>query len=180
MSDDSKVLVKASFHHILVPYFFLYILGFLFVIVVSIPLIPFWLIFGFYFCKRYFSSLECILKQQTLELKKGYLFHVEKTIPLDKIQDLTLRQGPLLRLFKLYMLDIETAGQSSPQGSSDAKIIGIIDAREFRDQVLSQRDLVVSKGEKTALEPSEKDHNVANILLDIKEVLQQIEKKIEK
>ena len=77
------------------------------------------------------------------------------------------------------MLDIETAGQSSPQGSSDAKIIGIINAREFRDQVLTQRDLVVAKDEKIAGKSSEEE-NVANILLDIKDVLKQIEKKLEK
>jgi membrane protein YdbS with pleckstrin-like domain len=180
MSEDSKVLVKAEFHQILVSYFFLYVLGFLFVIIVSIPLIPFWLIIGLYYCRRYFTSLECVLKEQTLELKKGHFFHVEKTIPLDKIQDLTLRQGPLLRMFKLHMLDIETAGQSSPQGNSDAKIIGIINAREFRDQVLTQRDLVVAKDENVVAKSSDNEKNVTAILLDIKDVLKQIEKKIEK
>ena len=84
--------------------------------------------------------MECKLTDQTLELKKGYLFRIEKTIPLDKIQDLTLREGPLLRALGICMLDIETAGQSSPQGSSDAKIIGIKDTKEFRDRVGQKQD----------------------------------------
>jgi len=175
MTKNFKVLFKAEFHPILIHYLFFYVLGFLFVIVVSIPLIPFWLIIGYYFCRRYYRRLECVLTEQTLELKKGHFFRVEKTIPLDKIQDLTLREGPLLRLFKICMLDIETAGQSNPQGASDAKIIGITDVRDFRDKVLAQRDLVVAQGFKSPQKMIEQEDDVS-VFVEMRDSLHRIEK----
>jgi len=44
-----------------------------------------------------------------LEFKKGIFFRVEKTIPLENIQDLTFNEDPLLRYLDLRVLKIETA-----------------------------------------------------------------------
>lgn len=147
--------------------------------VFGILLIPFWLIFGRMYLNRYFKSLFCELTTRALKFKKGVIFQVERTIPLDKIQDLTFREGPLLRYFGLSVLKIETAGQSV-QGSSDMSLIGIIDAREFREEVTDQRDTITdlgsasasSKKTETAQEGSE------DTLKAILETLQRIEKKI--
>jgi putative membrane protein len=67
------------------------------------------------------------------------MFKVEKTIPLENIQDLTFIQNPLLNAFNLRILKIETAGSSNPQGS-DMQLIGIENMEHFKDTVMSQRD----------------------------------------
>ena len=158
------------------------VIGWFFITVVGLPFLPFWLIFGFYFCKKYFDRIECNLTEQTLELKKGHIFRIEKIIPLDKIQDLTLREGPLLRALNICMLDIETAGQSNPQGSSDAKIIGIIEARKFRDLVLAQRDLIITKGSQQTVisKLSDSESSETSLLTEIRNSLQRIEKLLDK
>ena len=58
------------------------------------------------------------LLERKLVVKRGILFVVEKSIPLEKITDVALSQGPLMRLFGLYRLSFETAGQSAPGGIS--------------------------------------------------------------
>ena len=158
---------------------FLIVVWWSFVSLIGIVFIPFWLLIGWYFCKRFYNSLECTLTEKTIELKKGVLFHVEKTIPLDRIQDLTLRDGPLLRALNLCMVEIETAGQSNPQGS-DAKIIGIDDAKEFRDSVLKQRDVMrqnikVATGEQNldSVKNERVFYEIRDTLLKIEEHLKQ-------
>jgi len=171
MIDQENVVQSAKFNKVLITYMFLIVLWWSLVSLVGIVIIPFWLFVGWYFCRRYYNSLECTLTTKTVEIKKGVLFHVEKTIPLDRIQDLTLRDGPLLRALKLCMVEIETAGQSNPQGS-DAKIIGIDNAKEFRDRVLQQRDLV-REDQKATEEavPADSRH----VLFEIRDALLKIE-----
>ena len=92
------------------------------------------------------------------------MFKVEKTIPLENIQDLTFIENPLLKAFDLRILKIETAGQSNPQGS-DMKLIGILNSKEFRDKVLRQRELINTQVLST---PNTKDSNQEHILSELK------------
>lgn len=119
----------------------------LLVTIIGIPLIPLWYLLGMWITGRYLSRMECILTQKTLIVRKGVLNRVEKTVPLEKITDLGLMQGPLMRLWNLHALTVETAGQSGP--GSLVKLHGIMDVEEFRDTVLTQRDrLMASSGQK--------------------------------
>ena len=64
---------------------------------------------------------------------------VEKTIPLENIQDVTFIEGPILKRFQLSTLKFETAGQS--QGQANAmQLTGIIDANDFRQQIMQRRE----------------------------------------
>ena len=53
---------------------------------------------------------------------------MEKTIPLENIQGVTLVEGPILRHFHLSTLKFDTAGHSVGQ-VSDVHLTGIIEAR---------------------------------------------------
>ena len=88
------------------------------------------------------AMLSCVLTEKTLQVAKGLFVRVEKTVPLDKITDMGLVQGPIMRHFGLETLSVETAGQSS-QGSL-LKLTGIVETRRFRDTVLRQRDEAVA------------------------------------
>jgi putative membrane protein len=105
-------------------------------------------------------------------VKRGIFFKVEKTIPLDKIQDLTVKEGPLLRKLGLRSLKIETAGQGTP-GASEADLIGIVDPLAFRDEVLRQRD---SMSAVPASRPGadEGTSGAMELLTEIRDLLSQI------
>ncbi|MBZ0177731.1 MAG: PH domain-containing protein [Melioribacteraceae bacterium] len=179
MSEDHKTIYEAKFHPILKTYLLVYTAFILLISVAGIVIIPFWLLgLGAYYCGRYFESLKCNVTTKTLEIKKGWFFRVEKTIPLDKIQDLTLKEGPLLRALKLHQIEIETAGQNVQQGSSDAKLIGIVNPREFRKFVIKQRDALIEHSSGNFLE----DQGVPNnkLLVQIRDSLKNIENLLNK
>jgi putative membrane protein len=105
------------------------------------------------------------------------IFRSEKNIPLDKIQDVGMVEGPLLRKLGLVQLSIETAGQSSAQGAADASLVGIIDARAFRDAILEQRDRVVGAAPASASEPQDRagSNSSHDVLVEISASLGRIE-----
>ncbi len=113
---------------------------FLFTIIgIPIGLIWFFLV-GPTIYRKAFARLSCELYPRRLVIRRGLIFRVEKTIPLTKIQDLTFRDGPILRALDLCKISVETAGQSAGPGMAEADLTGIINATEFKEAVLSQRD----------------------------------------
>ncbi len=151
---------------------------FLIIIIVGIVVLPFWLIFGYSYVNRYYENLFCELTTRALHFKKGIWFQTERTIPLDKIQDLTYQEGPVLRYFGLSQLKIETAGQSV-QGMADMTLTGIINSRNFREMVLDQRDLITDKQPSSSATPGkiDSDDDMITLLKKIHETLQKIEQK---
>jgi putative membrane protein len=170
------VLLEAEFDAKLQVYWMLSVIIVLFVSVVGIPLIPLWLIFGRGLHRKQLENLSCSLTERTLNLKRGVIFQVEKNIPLDKIQDVGLREGPILRRLGLASLSIETAGQSAPQGGADAALVGVIDPLGFRDAVLNQREAIVHKelpkSDRALPVPQDQD---SAVLVEIRDSLHRIE-----
>ena len=112
---------------------------------VFLPLALIWLCgVGQWWARHYFDKLECEITDSTLRYRKGILVQIEKTIPLENIQDVTFIEGPLLRRFNLSVLRFETAGQSK-DGSGEMKLIGIIDAESFRQQLLRRREAMKAR-----------------------------------
>ncbi|MEX0662314.1 MAG: PH domain-containing protein [Balneolaceae bacterium] len=167
---------EATFEPRIKKYFFWSGILILAVTVVGIILIPIWAIAGRMYINKYYDALFCELTTRALSFRKGVLFKTERTVPLDKIQDLTFKEGPVLRYFGLSSLYIETAGQSAQQ-SSDMTLIGIVDAHKFRAMVMDQRDNVTDhQSNSTSSEDSE--HSLAPILKEINENLKKIENKL--
>ncbi|RNC85466.1 MAG: PH domain-containing protein [Balneola sp.] len=175
MSQKAVVLKEAEFNPKLKTYLNLYGLFILLVSFITIPLIPFWLIIAPFFINKYYERLDCELTTRSLRFKKGLLVKIEKTIPLDKIQDITFREGPLLRKLGLSILRIETAGNSA-SAAADLSLIGIVDAHEFRQLVFDQRDKVTDNQSTGTL--SQGDESIVEVLKDIRESLKRIEGKI--
>lgn len=177
---DEVVLAEASFNRKVRSYWLLNGSLILTSIVVGIPLLPIWWIVGYALTERYLKRMSCVLTERSLKLSKGVLVRQEKTVPLDKITDLALIEGPIMRLLDLQALKVETAGTSTP--GSFITMVGIVDARAFRDTVLEQRDRVSfsGSGSHPALPPST-DADVADgpevlsTLAEIRDVLVRIE-----
>jgi putative membrane protein len=106
-----------------------------------IPLIPVILPFARWYWTRHYRNLQVILTSRDLKVHRGIFIREEKTIPLEKITDLAVVQGPVMRRLDVKGIKVETAGQSSGAGAL-VNIVGIAQTDEFRDSVLRQRDRV--------------------------------------
>lgn len=134
------MLIKASFNPLIRPYLVITIGFTLMMTIVGIPLAIIWFCgAGQWWARHYFDKLECELSDRILRYRKGILVQIEKTIPLENIQDVTFLEGPLLKRFQLSTLRFETAGQGSSKGN-DLKLTGIIDAHEFRNRIMQARE----------------------------------------
>ena len=173
MHSKPTVLAKAEFNPDIKKYLLIYGILLLAATLVGIVLIPIWAVLAPMFIKKYFNRLYCELTTRSLRFEKGFIFHVERTIPLDKIQDLTFKEGPLLKAFGMSILKIETAGNTG-QGMSDLTLIGIIDASNFRNKVLEQRDKVT---ENVSSGPADQPDTL-QVLKEIRDSLKNIENKM--
>ncbi|MEQ8425130.1 MAG: PH domain-containing protein [Cyclobacteriaceae bacterium] len=175
MNLESLTLQRAEFSPKIKTYILLVVAFFMTISVAGIPLLIIWFLgLGQYVGKRYYDHLACTLTDRHLEFKKGVLFRVEKTIPLENIQDLTFIENPLLKFLDLRVLKIETAGQSNPHGS-DMKLIGIVNPIEFKDKVLKQRELLTNRlrGDQT----ESTDNQINTLLTEIRDILSDIRNK---
>ena len=177
MIYESKTIETAEFNPKIKAYLLISIALLLTVTIMGIPLLIIWFLgIGQYFCKRFYENLVCTLSERHLNFQKGVLFKVEKTIPLENIQDLTFLENPLLKAFDLRILKIETAGQSNPKGS-DMKLIGILNTVEFRNKVLRQRELLRTEGLKPLKTNESSQDQVLNELKEIRNLLREIRDK---
>lgn len=176
MATKTQILQKAVFNPRIKKYLLIYGVLFSIITIVGILLLPIYLVVAPILINKYFNRLSAELTTRALRFEKGVIFHVERTIPLDKIQDLTFKEGPLLKYFGLSILKVETAGGSG-QGQADLTLIGIRDASEFRSQVLEQRDKVTDN--KYSSSTRETDESTLAVLKEIRDSLQSIDQKID-
>ncbi len=151
MSDD-VVLVEAEFNRKVRGYWLLSGTVLLVLTIVGVVLLPFWLLLGHFLTERYLQRMSCTLTERSLKVTRGILVRQEMTVPLDKITDVGLVEGPIMRYMDLQAVKIETAGQST--AGAAVQLVGIVNARQFRDTVLRQRDKVSDRGGAVAALPA--------------------------
>ena len=181
--SEEQVIWDAEFNDRVTLYWLLNGALIMTVTVIGIVLLPIWFLVGRAVTRRYLRSFRCTLTNRSLKFAKGTFVRVEKTVPLDRITDIGLVQGPVMRLFDIEALLIETAGQSS-QGSL-VQLAGIKDGRRFRDAVLAQRDLVVGSAEDRPANPAGSPASLTaadgntQLLESIRDTLLRIESKLD-
>ena len=176
MTSDERVIWDAEFNDAVTTYWLLSGALICVVTIVGIPFLPIWYFFGKWFTRKYLDSHRCTLTDRSLKVAKGVLNKIEKTVPLDRITDVGIRQGPIMRYLDIEALSVETAGQSSD--GALVHLAGIKDGRKFRDAVLAQRDVVVGSSE--VRPPTSPDIAVAGpeviqLLTEIRDTLKSIE-----
>lgn len=87
------------------------------------------------------SALKYWLDGSTLRIDEGVVILKRKSIPLDRITDVVMIQGPIMRLCGIWSLQIQTAG-SNQQGPEGA-LHGVVDPESVRDNLMAARDSVV-------------------------------------
>jgi len=177
--NEEKIIRNAEFNPSVSAYWLLSGVIISIVTIIGIPFLIFWLPFGLFFTKRHLKSHECVLTEKALKVKKGFMIKIEKTIPLEKITDMGMVEGPIMRAMDLQKLTVETAGQSGP--GSLVALTGIIDAKGFREAVLAQRDAVAGSAREGSPKSSLLDcADAGTALVDINNTLLRIEEALNK
>jgi len=136
MSDN--ILLQATFNPSVKLYWLVSLLLFSALTFIGIPLLIITLPLFFIISNKVLAAMEAVVTERKLVVKRGVFNREEKSIPLEKITDVALVQGPLMRVFGLYRLSFETAGQSS--AGALVSLLGINDAESFRETILAQKD----------------------------------------
>ncbi len=129
---DKKTIIK--YHWIMLIPIALFI--------ITIPFVILGAIIYKFFLVRIVDNWSATLTSRSLIVRKGVFNKIEKTIPLEKITDLSTTEGPIMRYCGLKSIGVETAGQSGASGAPLISLLGIVDTDNFRSQVLAQRDLI--------------------------------------
>ncbi len=138
-SVTGNTIAEAQFDSKITSWTRVLVSGYLLISGVSILLIPFWFFVSFWYGAEYMRRVSARLTDQALEIKMGVFFRKESTIPLNRVTDVRLHDGPLMRHYGLRGLKVETAGGSGQDSGSEGNLIGVIDAENFRNAVLTQR-----------------------------------------
>jgi hypothetical protein len=84
----------------------------------------------------YYDSMSYELRDDEINWKRGVWFRTTGIVPYNRIVNLDLRQGPLMRFLGISTLAIQTAGYSG-QAVPEIKIEGIEHAEELRELIRS-------------------------------------------
>ena len=135
----------------------------LLVTVVGIIAMVVWIPFGWIVHKKQFEHMSGALTDRSINMRMGWLFKKQQNIPLDKLTDVSIHEGPILNAFGVVRMQFETAG------AAPFILTGVKNSDQFRDLVLQQRDSLVAAPQQSA---SSDDSN--DVLVEIRDILQQI------
>ncbi len=182
---EEIVLREATFSPRVKTYIFFVVLGVLCSTIIGILLVPIWILgLGQWMSGKYFKTLSCQITNKNLKFSKGLILHIEKTIPVENIQDLSFVGGPILRYFGLTLIKIETAGGGGGAHNQNMmSMLGINDAESFKTQILQQREKVINQKhgygnaiinnaqQNQAIDNTQLLTDIKNELIEIKKVL---------
>ncbi len=135
-----------------------------------------------WYYRVYYRRLSCSLTNRKLIIGRGILSRTEQAVPLDKITDMQMNQGPIMRWLDLEAIKVETAGSMGGVGGALVGLVGIEGSRDFRAAVLDQRDKVVGSADRDAGAPdsvrSGTPGDTDALLTDIRDTLQRIETRL--
>jgi membrane protein YdbS with pleckstrin-like domain len=101
-------------------------------------------------CAPFFSLLarknmeaqKCEITDRRVVFESGWLNHSHKSIPLDRIQDVNVRQDCIQACFDVKSIEIQTAGAGGGI-EPEALLVAPVDAMMVRDAIMDRRDALV-------------------------------------
>jgi putative membrane protein len=140
---EDNIIYQAEFAANLGLYWLLLGAAYFSLSIVGIPLLLLWFPIGLWGTRRYIRNMSAELTSNKLIVRRGIITRTENSVPLDKITDMALIQGPIMRLFGLHKLTVETAGQSG--AGALISLVGIVDAPQFRTSILEQKERLTQR-----------------------------------
>jgi membrane protein YdbS with pleckstrin-like domain len=77
----------------------------------------------------------------TLRIDQGNVVRQCKSIPLDRVTDIEMAQGPLMRACGVWTLKIQTAGSTDRE--PEGRLWATVNAESVRDAIVAHRDKAV-------------------------------------
>jgi membrane protein YdbS with pleckstrin-like domain len=99
--------------------------------------------FGPWLSKKQSHVLRYWLDGNTLRADTGVFFLKRKAVPLDRITDIVLAQGPLTKWCGIWELRIQTAGTGNAM--PEVTLYRLNEPEQVRDLVIQERDKILSK-----------------------------------
>ncbi|MDD1684704.1 MAG: PH domain-containing protein [Methanoregula sp.] len=101
----------------------------------------------------YYKSMWYELCEDEVRWKCGVWFRTTGTVPYNRITNIDIRQGPVMRALGISMLAIQTAGYSG-QAVPEIRIEGMEHAEELRELIRSLVRQSVTGGDGTGGRPA--------------------------
>lgn len=164
-NDDDGVIASAEFSGNTVFYLWIITNLILLSTVVGILVMIFWVPFGWIIHQKQLQNASCSLTKRGIAIRKGWIFKAQQNIPLDKLTDISIHEGPVLNIFGIVRISIETAG------ATPFHLTGLVKSTtsQFRDIVMKQRD-----SQAGAQVTSSQEGHSNDVLVEIRDILQQI------
>jgi len=110
---------------------------------IAAPVLLVLLFVGYFATRIDYEMRYYIVTDRSMRVREGAIVVKEQTITYANVQNLRVVQGPLLRLFGIWNLEVDTAGgggaakKGETGGGHSIQMAGIENAHEVRDQVLA-------------------------------------------
>lgn len=128
--------------------------------------------------RLYYESMWYELREDEMSWRRGVWFHRTGIVPYNRITNLDIVQGPIMRALGISTLAIQTAGYSG-QAVPEIRIEGIVHAEELRELIRSfvRTTSVNNDGTGTgSSEPKTTDLRILEELVTIRTLLQEQKK----
>tara|TARA_B110000263_G_scaffold39738_1_gene31394 strand:- start:310 stop:828 length:519 start_codon:yes stop_codon:yes gene_type:complete len=165
---DKGHIMAVEFDRKIIVYWWLMTNFYLLGSFIGIPLMLIWIPFGWLAHMKQYEHMSGGLTDRSLNMRMGWIFKKQQNIALDKLTDVSISEGPVLKAFGVVKMQFETAG------AAPFILTGVKNSDQFRDLVLQQRDSLVSAPQQSA--PSDDSNNV---LVEIRDLLKSIDSRLE-
>ena len=165
---DSGHIMAVEFDKKIIIYWWLVANLTLLASMIGIVVMIFWVPFGWLIHKKQYEHMSAALTDRSVNMRMGWMFKKQQNIPLDKLTDVSIHEGPILNALGVVRMQFETAG------AAPFILTGVKNSEQFRDLVLRQRDSLVSNPQQTG--PSISSNEV---LIEIRDLLKSIDSRIE-
>lgn len=165
---DSGHIMAVEFDKKIIIYWYLVANLTLLSTVVGIVVMVFWIPFGWLVHMKQYEHMSAALTDRSVNMRMGWMFKKQQNIPLDKLTDVSIHEGPILNALGVVRMQFETAG------AAPFILTGVKNSEQFRDLVLRQRDSLVSN-------PVQSHSMVSSneVLIEIRDLLKSIDSRIE-
>ena len=161
---DSGQIMAVEFDKKIIIYWWIMANFGLMMSVIGIPLMLFWVPFGWIVHQKQYEHMSGALTSRSLNMRMGWLFKKQQNIALDKLTDVSISEGPILKAFGVVKMQFETAG------AAPFILTGVKNSNQFRDVVLRQRDSFVIFDAQQSAPPTESN----DVLVEIRDLLKEI------
>jgi membrane protein YdbS with pleckstrin-like domain len=106
------------------------------------------IILYFAWVSLYYQSMWYELREDEMSWKRGVWFRKTGIVPYNRVTNLDIRQGPVMRALHISTLSIQTAGYSG-QALPEIRIEAIVHAEELRELIRSMVRTTGKEGDGT-------------------------------